>query len=38
MEDKHIQELMEEIIDWKYVTVLGKRKMNRKDPNYQIIV
>ena len=34
-EVKYIQNLMQDMLDWKYVTVLNKQKMNGKEQNYQ---
>ena len=34
MEVKYIQNLKQEMLDWKYVTVLSKQKMIEKKHNY----
>ena len=34
-EVKYIQKLTQEMLDWKYVTVLNKKKMNGKEHNAQ---
>ena len=37
MEDTYIQKLTQDMLDWKYVSILDERKVNRKENNYQQI-